>query len=280
MNLAWRTIVLPMAFGNTVVIKPSEEAPMTAGLIQAEILQEAGFPPGSINVVTHAPGEASAVADVFFESRAVRCINFTGSDRTGRLLAERAGHALKRIVLELGGYNPTLVLDDAPIGLAVDAVAYGAFFHQGQVCMCTRKVYVDRTIHDEFLTRLAEKTRALKSGDPRDPETVIGPLINDQAVGLVEKRVRDAIAAGARLVTGGTSAGRVYEPTILADVPSSTAVANGCEETFGPLLVVEAVDSAEVAMDKAQASPFGLSAAIVTGNQSRGLDLAQRFAPT
>ncbi len=276
-NLAWRTFALPMAFGNTVVVKPSEEAPISAGLLQAAILEEAGFPAGTLNVVTHAPGGATAVADVFFESRAVRCINFTGSDKIGRMLAERAGRALKPIVLELGGYNPLIVLDDADLDNAVDAATFGAFLHQGQVCMCTRKVYVERAVHDAFVEKLATRTRALPVGDPRDPATIIGPLINERALGQVDERVRDAVERGARLVTGGTRDGAVYAPTILADVPPDAPVADGCAETFGPVVVVEAVDSAEEALTKAQDTPYGLSAAIMTGDQQRGLDMAQRF---
>jgi acyl-CoA reductase-like NAD-dependent aldehyde dehydrogenase len=276
-NLAWRTAILPMAFGNTVVIKPSEEAPISAGLIQAEIVEEAGFPPGVLNVVTHAPGEAGAVADVFFESTAVRCINFTGSAATARILAERAGRALKPIVLELGGYNPMIILSDADLTHAVNATAFGAFLHQGQVCLCTRKVFVERSVHDEFIDRLAAKTLTLTSGDPTDPSIIIGPLINDSALQKVEDRVQDAVDRGARVVTGGRSHGRIYEPTILADVPSDAVVTLGSEETFGPVLIIEAVDDAEDALVRAQATPYGLSAAIMTGDQDRGLDLAQRF---
>lgn len=276
-NLAWRTFALPMAFGNTVVVKPSEEAPISAGLLHAEILREAGFPEGTLNVVTHAPGGAAAIAEVFFTSRTVRCINFTGSDRTGRVLAERAGRALKPIVLELGGYNPLIVLADAQLDNAVDAATFGAFIHQGQVCMCTRKIYVERTVYDEFIERFARRAEALPAGDPLDPTTLIGPLINEKALAQVEQRVRDAVDRGARLVTGGAREGNVYLPTILADVPQSDPVANGCEETFGPVVVVEAVDDAEEALVRAQDTPYGLSAAIMTGDQRRGLDMAQRF---
>ena len=206
--LAWRALLLPMAFGNTTVIKPTEEAPISAGLFHAEILEEAGFPAGTFNVVTHAPGEAAKVADVFFESRAVRCINFTGSDKTARFLAERAGRALKRMVLELGGFNPMIVLGDADIENAVNATNFGAFFHQGQVCMNTRKVYVERSIHDEFVEKLAAKTRTLKAGDPTDPTVIIGPLINHRALEQTEQRVRDALDRGAQLVTGGKAHGK------------------------------------------------------------------------
>ncbi len=276
-NLAWRTIVLPLAFGNTVVIKPSEEAPIAAGLLHAEILDAVGFPPGTVNVVAHAPGDAAEVADVFFASPDVRCINFTGSSRTARILAEKAGRALKPIVLELGGYNPMIVLDDADLPQAVDAAVFGAFFHQGQICLNTRKVLVERPIHDRFLDALVAKTRQLPTGDPADPATIIGPLINDQAVRQVQERIGDAVQRGARLLTGGDFNGRVCSPAILADVPHDAAVTRGDEETFGPVLVVEAVDDAEAALARAHHTPYGLSAAIMTGDQRRGLELAQRF---
>lgn len=275
--LAWRTFLLPMAFGNTTVIKPSEEAPISAGLFHAEILEEAGFPAGTFNVVTHAPGEAGKIADVFFESRAVRCINFTGSDRTARLLAERAGRALKRMVLELGGFNPMVVLRDADMQNAVNAANFGAFFHQGQVCMNTRKVYVDRSIHDEFVEKLAVKTRTLKAGDPADPTVVIGPLINHRALEQTEQRVRDALDRGAQLVTGGRAHGRIYEPTILTGVPREAICSTGQDETFGPMLVIQPFDDPDQALAEAQDTPYGLSAAIMTGDHARGLEMAQRF---
>ncbi len=274
-TLAWRTVLLPLVFGNTVVLKPSEEAPLSAGLLVAEVMEEAGFPPGTINVVTHAPGEAAAVADAFFESPAVRSINFTGSSAVGRMLAARAGQALKRIVLELGGYNPMLILRDADMAGAVDTTAFSAFFHQGQICMNARKVLIERPIHDEFVDRLAAKVRTMKSGDPAVPGTVIGPLINDRALRSVEERVQDAVARGARVVTGGQAEGRVYAPTILTNVPASASITR--EETFGPVLVIEAVDDAEEALAKASDTRYGLCASILTGDQDRGLELAQRF---
>ena len=275
--LAWRTFLLPMAFGNTTVIKPSEEAPMSAGLMHAEILEEAGFPAGTFNVVTHAPGEAAAIAEVFFESRAVRCINFTGSDKTARILGERAGRALKRMVLELGGFNPMIILADADMENAVNAASFGAFFHQGQVCMNTRKVYVDRSIHDEFVAQLVAKTQTLKLGDPIDPSVIIGPLINDRALKQTEERVRDAVERGAHIATGGKAHGRIYEPTILTGVPKDAICSTGRDETFGPLLVIQPFDDVEQALAEAQDTPYGLSAAIMTGDNARGLDMANRF---
>lgn len=275
--LAWRTFILPMAFGNTTVIKPSEEAPLSAGLIHAEILEEAGFPAGTFNVVTHAPGEAAAIADVFFEDPSVRCINFTGSDKTARILGERAGRALKRMVLELGGFNPVIVLEDADMQNAVDAVAFGAFLHQGQVCMNTRKVYIARALHDEFVEKLAAKTKTLKAGDPLDPSVVIGPLINARAVQQIDERVKDALDGGATLVTGGKSEGLIYEPTILTNVSPDAICTTGCHETFGPLLVIQPFDDVEQALAEAQNTPYGLTASIMTSNQGRGLEIAQRF---
>jgi vanillin dehydrogenase len=275
--LAWRTFLLPMAFGNTTVIKPSELAPMSAGLIHAEILEEAGFPAGSFNVVTHAPGEAAAVAEVFFESSAVRCINFTGSDKTARVLGERAGRSLKRMVMELGGFNPMIILDDADIDNCVGAATFGAFLHQGQVCMNTRKIYVDRKVHDRFVEKLAAKVRTLKMGDPRDPGVIIGPLISDTALEQTSARVADAAARGATVVTGGKALGRIFEPTILTNVPKDAICTTGCDETFGPMLVIEAFDDVEAALRDAQDTPYGLSASIMTQDHGLGLALARRF---
>jgi acyl-CoA reductase-like NAD-dependent aldehyde dehydrogenase len=275
--LAWRTFLLPMAFGNTTVIKPSEFAPMSSGLVHAEILDEAGFPPGSFNVVTNAPDGAAAIAEVFFDSPAVRRINFTGSDKTARILGERAGRALKRMVLELGGFNPAIILDDADLEESIKAVTFGAFLHQGQVCMNTRKVYVDRALHDDFVSGLAARVEALKVGDPTDPEVIIGPLISDRAVDQIEARVKDALDRGATLVTGGSAEGRVYRPTILTNVPTDAICTTGADETFGPLLVVEAFDDPDAALTRAQDTPYGLTASIMTGDRARGLRLAEAF---
>jgi acyl-CoA reductase-like NAD-dependent aldehyde dehydrogenase len=273
--LAWRTIIPPIAFGNTVVLKPSEHAPIAAGLLHAEILEEAGFPPGVLNVITHAPGEASGIADVLFESTEVRCINFTGSTAVGRLLAERAGRHLKRIVLELGGYNPLIVLADADLDYAVEAAAFGAFMHQGQICMSTRKAIVARDIHDEFVERLRVKAESIAVGDPTDPVTIVGPLINLSAVAAVQRSVDDAVAHGAKLVAGGQAQGPCYPPTILTGVPESAGLYR--EETFGPVLVVEAVDGTEAAIRVANDHAYGLSAGVLTGDPDAALAMAGRL---
>jgi acyl-CoA reductase-like NAD-dependent aldehyde dehydrogenase len=273
--LAWRTVVNPLAFGNTVVLKPSEEAPVSAGLLVAEILDEAGFPPGTVNVITHAPGEAVPMADEFFDRPEVRCVNFTGSSATGRILAERAGRALKRCVLELGGYNPLIVLADADLDYAVEAAAFAAFFHSGQICMNARKVLVERPVYDDFIGRLAARAEALRAGDPADPGTVIGPLITPAALDRVAREVGEAVAAGAKVLAGGTADGPCYRPTILTDVPDRARIHS--EETFGPVLVAQPVDGADEAVAVANATSYGLSAGLITGDNQRGFALARRI---
>jgi acyl-CoA reductase-like NAD-dependent aldehyde dehydrogenase len=273
--LAWRTVVNPLAFGNTVVLKPSEEAPVSAGLLVAEILAEAGFPAGVLNVVTHAPGAAVPIADEFFERPEVRCINFTGSSATGRLLAERAGRALKRCVLELGGYNPLIVLADADLDYAVEAAAFAAFFHSGQICMNARKVLVEQPVYDTFIERLTARARTLPAGDPAAAGTVIGPLITPAALDRVSREVDEAVAAGATVLTGGAADGPCYQPTILADVPPGARIHS--EETFGPVLVAQAVADADEAVAVANATRYGLSAGLLTADRQRGFALARRI---
>jgi acyl-CoA reductase-like NAD-dependent aldehyde dehydrogenase len=273
--LAWRTVVNPVAFGNTVVLKPSEEAPVSAGLLVAEIMAEAGFPPGVINVITHAPGDATPVADEFFSRPEVRCINFTGSSATGRILAERAGRALKRCVLELGGYNPLIVLSDADLDYAVEATAFAAFFHSGQICMNARKVLVERPVYDAFITRLTARAQALPAGDPANPGTVIGPLITPAALARVASDVDEAVAAGAKVLAGGSADGPCYRPTILADVPAGARIHS--EETFGPVLVAQPVQNADEAVAIANSTRYGLSAGLITSDNQRGFALARRI---
>jgi acyl-CoA reductase-like NAD-dependent aldehyde dehydrogenase len=273
--LGWRAVLSPLAAGNTVVVKPSELAPISAGLIMAEVLEEAGLPKGVVNVVTHAPGKAAAIADEFFENPEVRCINFIGSVQTARILAARAGQALKRSVMELGGYNPLIVLDDADVDYAVRLASFSSFFHQGQICMNARKILIDRSIYEEFLEKFAAATQALPTGDPLAPGTIVGPLITPEALAKVNDRVREAVAKGARIVTGGHFENQVYEPTILVDVPDDALVS--CEETFGPVVVVQAVDSAEEAVAVANRVMYGLVGSIVTGDRYRGFEIARKI---
>ncbi|GIM93024.1 aldehyde dehydrogenase family protein [Paractinoplanes toevensis] len=273
--LSWRAVLSPIAAGNTVVVKPSEFAPISAGLIVAEIAEEAGFPPGVINVVTHRPGGAAPIGDEFFASPDVRVINLIGGVQTAKMLAKRAGETLKRTVLELGGYNPMIILDDVDVDYAVKMATFGAFFHQGQICLNTRKIIVQRGIYDEFMEKFVERVKTLPAGDPLDPRTIIGPLVTDAAVMLMDDRVKDAVAHGAVVRTGGTHEGRVYQPTVLTDV-SYDAVASNVE-TFGPLVIVEPVDTADEAVDVANRTMYGLTSSILTGDAYKGFELAPRI---
>jgi aldehyde dehydrogenase (NAD+) len=273
--LSARSIAGPMALGNTVVLKPSELSPYAGGLLWAEIFAEAGLPAGVLNVVTHAPGGAAEIGDELVESPHVRRLNFTGSTAVGRKLAEAAGRQLKRVVLELGGQNPLIVLADADVDYAVDASAFGAYLHQGQICMSTRKVIVERQIADAFTARLTEKVKGLKVGNPAEHDTVIGPLINESALDLVRSRVEAAVAQGAKLLAGGEAVGACFQATLLADVPPDSDFAQ--HETFGPVAAIEVVDSAEEAIERANATAYGLSAGIITTDADRGLALAQEI---
>jgi acyl-CoA reductase-like NAD-dependent aldehyde dehydrogenase len=273
--LSARAIAAPLVFGNTVVLKPSEESPYVGGLMWGEVFAEAGLPAGALNIVTHGRGQAGPIADEMVESPHVRRINFTGSTATGRKLAEAAGRNLKRIVLELGGQNPLIVLADADLDYAVSASAFGAYLHQGQICMSARKIIVERPIAEEFTSRLAEKTAGLSLGDPKEHATIIGPLITQQALETVKGRVDDAVQQGARVLAGGEAVGPCFQATLLADVPADSELAR--VETFGPVASIEVVDSPEEAVARANATTYGLAAGILTSDPDRGLALADQL---
>ncbi|WP_448321143.1 aldehyde dehydrogenase family protein [Streptomyces sp. CO7] len=272
--LTGRAIVGPLALGNTVVLKPSQEAP-ACGALWAEIFAEAGLPPGVLNVVTHAPGDASLIGDELIANPLVRRLSFTGSTATGRRLAEAAGRHLKRILLQLGGQNPMIVLDGVDLDHAAAATAYGAFVHQGQVCMGARRIFVERPIADAFLERLAAKVSSLPMGSPLDPATVIGPVINQWALSTIGRRVEEAVAAGARIVAGGRAAPPCYPATVLTDVPEDIELA--LDETFGPVVVVTVVEDRDEAVARANASGFGLAAAVLAADSVQGLEVARRI---
>src|SRR5882762_5983544 len=272
--LSWRAVLSPVAAGNTVVVKPSEFAPISAGLILAQIAEEAGFPKGVINVVTHAPGAAGEIADVFFERDEVRALYLIGGVKTAKMLAKRAGETLKRSTMELGGYNPLIILDDVDMDYAVRTATFGSFFHQGQICLNTRRIIIQRKIYKEFLDKFVARTQTLPAGDPLDPKSVIGPIITREAVKLIDDRVTEAVAQGAKVHTGSKHDGQIYYPTILTDVPLNAAIAN--EETFGPVVVVEAVDTPEDAIAAANRTLYGLTSSILAGNTYKAFEMAPK----
>lgn len=273
--LSWRSVVAPLAAGNTVVLKPSEESPVTSGIQVAEILDAAAFPPGVVNVVTHAGPSAVEIVNEFYENPKVRKLYFTGSAPTGSHVAAKAAAALKPIVLELGGYNHMLILEDADVDYAVRLAVFSSFFHQGQICMCARKILVHDDIYDNFLSKFIELTNSLGAGDPFDPNTIVGPLINDKALANAQRRIADAVAAGSVIAAGGKADGRVLSPTILTNVPDTVEVAH--EETFAPIVVVERVADTESAIAAVNASNYGLSFSVITEDISRGEAVARRI---
>jgi aldehyde dehydrogenase (NAD+) len=273
--LSLRSICLPIAYGNTAVLKPSTESSVAGGVMIAEVFHEAGFPRGVLNLVTNGPGASSAIGDEFIENPKVRRINLTGSTEVGRQLAEKAGRYLKRVALELGGQNPMIVLGDANVDDAVNAATFGAFLHQGQISMSTRRIIVEKAVAKAFTERFVEKVASLKVGNPKEPATVIGPLINRYQLDQVRKSIDSAVADGARVLCGGTSEGLCCYPTVLADVKRGTAFC--CEETFGPVVSIIEVEDVEEAVAVANETMYGLSASVFTGDFTKGLDVAERI---
>jgi benzaldehyde dehydrogenase (NAD) len=272
--LATRAVAAPIAYANTVVLKGSELCPRTHAAV-AHVLVDAGLPDGVINYIVNDPADAADVVDELITQPATRRINFTGSTRVGRIIAEKAGRHLKRVLLELGGKAPMVVLPDADLDRAAAAASFGAFFHQGQICMSTERIVVDRTVAERLTEKLAQRARALPVGDPRDPNTVIGPLINTSAVEHVSALVADAREAGARVLSGGEPDGPCFAPTVLAGVTPQMRVY--AEESFGPLLAVIEVDGVEEAVKVANDTDYGLSAAVFSENVPAALELAQRI---
>jgi salicylaldehyde dehydrogenase len=270
--LAARAIAYPIACGNTVIFRASEASPRTHELV-AEALLEAGFPPGVLNFVTNAPGDAPDVIDALIAHPAVRRINFTGSTRVGRIIAQKAATQLKRCLLELGGKAPLVVLDDADIDAAVEAATFGAFLYQGQICMSTERIVVDDKVADEFVAKFATRARRLPAGDPaEDPACVIGPMVSAANGTRLNALIDDAVEKGARIVAGGHADGAVMPATILDRVTPDMAIYD--EETFGPITTVVRVHGTEQAVEVANDTAYGLSSAVFGRDVHRALQVA------
>jgi acyl-CoA reductase-like NAD-dependent aldehyde dehydrogenase len=274
--LGIRSVAAPLAAGNTVVMKPSEHAPLSAGLLLADLLLEAGFPPGVCNVVTTAPEDAPAVAEALISDPRVRRVSFTGSTKVGRALGELAARHLTPAVLELGGKNSIIVLEDADLDYAVNAVAFGAYMNSGQICMSADRVLAHRSVASELAARLAEKASKLPAGDPRDPGTLIGPLITPSAAQRVADLVDEAKAAGAQVLSGGGRPDRALFPaSVLAGVTAEMRIEK--EEIFGPVCDVLSVDSEAEAVAVANSTAYGLTAGVITEDLRRGFEVARRL---
>jgi vanillin dehydrogenase len=272
--LAVRAVAAPLAYGNTVVLKASEICPRTHGAI-VDAVRDAGIPSGAINLVTNQPEEATEVVEELIAHPAVRRISFTGSTRVGRIIAGMAARHLKRVLLELGGSAPLVVLADADLEQAVAAANFGSFMHQGQICMSTERIVIDRSVADDFAERLAERASSMRVGDPREADTQIGPLVNEAAVTRVAEHVEDAVSKGAKLITGGEAHGRFFPPTVLMDVTPEMRVYS--EESFGPVVAIVPVDDVEEAIRVANDTGYGLSAAVFSGDVDAAMEIAGRL---
>ncbi len=273
--LSLRGIVFAMAVGNTVVLKPSEETPVSGGLMIAQVFEEAGLPSGVLNVVTCPRESVEEVGDELVANPKVGGISFTGSSAVGRRLAEKAGRHLKKIVLELGGKDPLIILADADIDRAVNAATFGCFMHQGQICMSTEKIVVEESVVEEFTERFVAKVKTLKTGNPQEPSNIIGPIINQRQLEKIHSHVTDALEKGAALLCGGKYEDLFYQPTVLTDVTRDMKVYR--EETFGPIAPIISVKDVEEAITVANDTEYGLSAGIITRDEEKGLYVAQRL---
>lgn len=272
--LAVRAIALPLACGNTVVLKGSEVCPGTHGLI-IEVLQEAGLPKGVVNFVTNAPADAGAVVEALIAHPKVRRVNFTGSTRVGKIIAATCARYLKPSVLELGGKAPLIVLDDADLDAAVNAAAFGAFANSGQICMSTERIIVDEQIADTFVAKLAQKARGLPLGDPRKGPVVLGSVVDMSTVERCNALIDDALAKGATLVCGGKADSTLMPATLLDHVTPAMRIYG--DESFGPVKGIVRVNGEDEAVACANDNEYGLSSAVFSRDIARAMNVARRI---
>jgi aldehyde dehydrogenase (NAD+) len=272
MQLSNRSVAPALAVGNAVVLKPASDTPVTGGLLLARIFEDAGLPPELLSVVI---GSGSAIGDAMVQHPAADVVSFTGSTQVGEGIIQKAG--VKKVALELGGNGPLVVLDDADLQLAVDAAVFGSFFHQGQICMIANRIIVDAAVHDAFVERFVERVRGLRLGNPSDPGTQLGPVINRSQLDAVLDKVRRATEDGAEVATGGEPggpSGLLLPPHVLL---GTNDVATAREEVFGPVITVIAADDEQHALALANDTEYGLSSAVITRDVERGVLFAQRI---
>ena len=272
--LGVRAIAVPLACGNSVILKASESCPRTHELI-IEAFAEAGFPEGVVNIVTNAPADAGDVVGALIDHPAVKRINFTGSTAVGRIIAKRAAEHLKPCLLELGGKAPLIVLDDADLDEAVKAAAFGAFMNQGQICMSTERIIVVDSVADAFAEKFAAKAKSMATGDPREGTTPLGAVVDQRTVTHVNGLIDDAVGKGATLLSGGKADSVLMPATVVDGVTNAMALYR--DESFGPVVaIIRAKDEAD-AIRLANDSEYGLSAAVFTRDTARGLRVARQI---
>lgn len=272
--LSLRAIVFPIAYGNTVVHKPSNFSAVSGGAVVAQVFEEAGFPAGVLNVVVNGPGKSSEIGNVLTSDKRIRRMTFTGSTEVGRHLATQCAQNLKKICLELGGNCPLIVLNDADIDYAVNAACFGRFMHQGQVCMNTKRMIVEKGIADVFIQKMVEKVSSLKYGDPSLEDTIVGPIINQEQLEKLAKQVEHAVGQGAQLLCGGKYENLVYQPSVIVSTQDMDVFQ---EELFGPVANIIIAQDAEDALRLANNSDFGLSSGIITKDIIKALEIAERL---
>ncbi|GGC11316.1 aldehyde dehydrogenase [Novosphingobium endophyticum] len=272
--LGVRAIAVPLACGNAVILKASETCPRTHALI-VEAFAEAGFPEGVVNVVTNAPEDAGEVVGALIDAPEVKRINFTGSTHVGRIIARRAAEHLKPCLLELGGKAPLIVLDDADLDEAVKAAAFGAFMNQGQICMSTERIIVVDAVADAFAGKFAAKAQSMATGDPREGTTPLGAVVDRKTVDHVNGLIEDAVAKGAKVLSGGTADSVLMPATVVDGVTDAMNLYR--DESFGPVVAMIRARDEEHAIALANDSEYGLSASVFTRDTARGLSVARRI---
>jgi acyl-CoA reductase-like NAD-dependent aldehyde dehydrogenase len=271
--LGTRAVAMPLACGNTVVLKASEMCPAVHRLI-GSVLHDAELGDGVVNVILNAPKDAASIVERLIGNPAVRRVNFTGSTHVGRIIAQLAAKHLKPVLLELGGKAPLVILSDADLDEAVSAAAFGAFFNQGQICMSTERIVVDESVADAFVEKLARKASSLSCGDPREGGA-LGCMVSGEAASRTGELLEDARKKGAKVVAGGTLDGATMQPTVVDGVTTDMRLYG--EESFGPIVTVVRVKNTDEAVRVANDTEYGLSAAVFGRDIGRAMSVARQI---
>ena len=266
--LALKKVAFAIAAGNTFILKPASATPVS-GVMIAKALDAAGLPAGVFNLV---PGSGDVVGNRLIEDKRVKMIAFTGSTEVGRNIAAKASTLFKKYSLEMGGKNPLILLKDFDVEQAVKIAGFGAFFHQGQICMCTSRIIAEEAIYDEFCEKFTAYAKTMKVGDPHEKDTIVGPLIKQSQCEKIDEQIKDAVEKGATLLTGGTHQGSYYAPTVLKDVTPDMRIFY--EESFGPVTSIIKAKNAEDAVRLCNDNEYGLSSSLLTNDLSKAMELS------
>lgn len=266
--LALKKVAFAIAAGNTFILKPASATPVS-GVMIAKALDATGLPAGVFNLV---PGSGDVVGNRLIEDKRVKMIAFTGSTEVGRNIAAKASTLFKKYSLEMGGKNPLILLKDFDVEQAVKIAGFGAFFHQGQICMCTSRIIAEEAIYDEFCEKFTAYAKTMKVGDPHEKDTIVGPLIKQSQCEKIDEQIKDAVEKGATLLTGGTHQGSYYAPTVLKDVTPDMRIFY--EESFGPVTSIIKAKNAEDAVRLCNDNEYGLSSSLLTNDLSKAMELS------